>query len=373
MSTATVDQLVNAVRRAARGMPTVRLMEVCGTHTVSLFRTGVKSLIPANVRLISGPGCPVCVTSQGYIDAACELAGHRDVTICTYGDMLRVPGRTGSLEQRRANGAQVVVVYSIRDAVRFAAEHNDRQVVFLAVGFETTAPATAAAVLEAHARGLDNFFVLMGHKLVIPAMSALLAAGDVGIDGFICPGHVSVIIGASAYQPIVQIYGKPCVVTGFEPEQMLLGILRLIEQIAGNRPELENVYRVAVEQNGNAVALQLIDEVFEPAPTIWRAMGTIPDSGLELRGPYRRFDALRRFSLSIGPDYDPPGCRCGEVIQGKVEPTECPLFAHGCTPARPIGPCMVSSEGTCAAWYKYGGVHQVARSASAPMPTEVVT
>lgn len=337
----------------AIGRP-LQIMEICGTHTVSLFRSGVKSLLPPSLRLVSGPGCPVCVTSQGYIDAACELAARPDVTICTYGDMVRVPGQTGSLEHRRARGAQVMIVYSARDAVRFAAEHPDRQVVFLAVGFETTAPATAAAVLEAHARGLNNFTVLLGHKLVIPAMAALLSSGDVPIDGFLCPGHVSIVIGAKAYQPIVDVHRRPCVVAGFEPENMLLGILHILEQIRSGEAKLENVYSVAVTHEGNLAAQRCLADIFEPGDTVWRAMGTIAESGLVLREPYRRYDALERFGLSIGADYDPPGCRCGEVIQGKVDPAECKLFGAVCTPVKPVGPCMVSSEGTCAAWYKYG-------------------
>ena len=348
-STAVLDQIADACRRHGP----MRIMEVCGTHTVSLFRTGVKSLLPPSVRLISGPGCPVCVTSQGYIDAACELAGRPNLTICTYGDMLRVPGQNGSLEQCRARGGQVRVVYSAREAVRFAHQHRDRQVVFLAVGFETTAPATAAAVREADARDLRNFFVLVSHKLVIPAMAALLAEKDVPIDGFLCPGHVSVIIGAESYRPIVDVYRKPCVVVGFEPGQMLAGIGRLTRLIARGTPALQNVYQAAVSASGNGIARQWMDEVFEPADTVWRAMGTIAASGLELRPRYRRFDALRHFELELGPDYDPPGCRCGQVIQGKSEPCECPLFATACTPSQPVGPCMVSSEGTCAAWYKY--------------------
>ncbi|HUU85565.1 MAG TPA: hydrogenase formation protein HypD [Phycisphaerae bacterium] len=348
------DQLVERIVEASRRAGPVTFMEVCGTHTVALFRSGVRSLLPESVRLISGPGCPVCVTSQGYIDAACELASRAGVTICTYGDMLRVPGRSGSLEQQRACGAEVVVVYSARDAVRFAERHADRKVVFLAVGFETTAPGTAAAVVEAQEKGLENVFFLCGHKLVVPAMMTLLSHGDVPLDGFLCPGHVSVITGARAYEPIVKTYRKPCVVAGFEPEQLLLGICHLTEQVAEGRAELENVYGVAVSDGGNATARRWLEEVFRPAAAIWRAMGTIGESGLELAGPYRRFDALDRFELSIGPDYDPPGCRCGDVIQGKAEPEECVHFGVGCTPAEPIGPCMVSSEGTCAAWHRYG-------------------
>lgn len=329
-------------------------MEVCGTHTVALFRSGVKSLLPPPLRLVSGPGCPVCVTSQGYIDAACEVAQRPGVTVCTYGDMIRVPGQAGSLEQQRARGAEVAVVYSARDAVKLAARQPDREVIFLAVGFETTAPATAAAVIEAESQKLSNFSILPGHKLVIPALSALLSAGDVPIDGFLLPGHVSVVIGVQAYRPIVETFHKACAVTGFEPEQMLRGIVCLLEQIAANEPRLDNAYNAVVRDEGNPIARQWIEQVFEPADTIWRAMGVIPCSGLDLRERYRSFDALAKFGLTIESDYDPPGCKCGEVIQGKLEPSACTLFGTKCTPAHPIGPCMVSSEGTCAAWYKYG-------------------
>jgi len=354
MGSNNIQTLVKQIAEASQQADQISLMEVCGTHTISLFRSGVRSQMPSNLHLISGPGCPVCVTSQGYIDAVCDMAIKDDVTICTYGDMIRVPGRKGSLEQMRAQGAEVKVVYSTRDALRLAEQDPERQYVFLAVGFETTAPATAAAIIEAEKKNMNNFYILSSHKLVIPAMSALLSAGDVPLDGFICPGHVSVIIGAHAYQPIVETYGKPCVITGFEPEQMLIGILHLVLQVARHEVRLENVYGVAVTDEGNKIALEMMDQVFEPADTIWRAMGTIPASGLELRANYQRFDALKVFDLTIGPDYDPPGCRCGEVIQGKVEPKHCTLFGTQCTPAKPIGPCMVSSEGTCAAWYKYG-------------------
>lgn len=361
MSHLSIEEMKERIADVARGLRPVQLMEICGTHTVALFRTGVKSLLPPTIRMVSGPGCPVCVTSQGYIDAACEAAIRPEVTICTYGDMVRVPGRTGSLEKQRARGAQVVVVYSARDAVKYAADHPDRQVLFLAVGFETTAPVTAAAVIDAQNRDLRNFFVLSGHKLVIPAMVALLSAGDVPIDGFLCPGHVTVVIGSRAYQPVVEQFGKPCVVAGFEAGQMLLGLLRLLEQIACGESKVENVYGVAATEQGNLAARECIASVFEPADSVWRAMGTIPRSGLELRPAFKRFDAVAQLGLTIGEDYEPAGCRCGEVIQGKLLPTDCSLFGKACMPTTPVGPCMVSSEGTCAAWYKYGGMHVVER------------
>jgi len=331
----------------------VQIMEVCGTHTVAIFRHGLRALLPGNLRLVSGPGCPVCVTAQRHIDAAIELATRPGVMLATYGDMLRVPGRRGSLERQRAQGARVQVVTSSRAAVQLARENPQRAVVFLGVGFETTAPATAVAVLEAERDGVDNFSVLMCHKLVVPAMAALLAAGDVPLDGFICPGHVSVIIGANAYRPIVERHGRPCVVTGFEPEPILRGLVQLARQLVERRAAVENAYAGVVRDEGNTTALGLMQRVFVPADVPWRALGVIPQSGLELAPPYHRFDAIGRFGLTLGDDEDHPGCLCGPVIQGKVEPTECPLFGRACTPIEPVGPCMVSSEGTCAAWYKY--------------------
>lgn len=331
----------------------IQFMEVCGTHTVSAFRSGLRSMLPENVRLVSGPGCPVCVTAQRHIDAAVQLASLDNVIIATYGDMVRVPGRLGSLEQRRAQGARVRVVNSARQSLKIAAREPDSQVVFLGVGFETTAPATAATVLEAERLGLQNVSVLMCHKLVMPAMMTLLQAGDVPLDGFLCPGHVSVIIGASAYRPVVEQYGKGCVVAGFEAPQILKGLVHLTRQVVECKPSLENVYAAVVSDEGNPTAITLMRQVFVEADAPWRELGVIPQSGLELAAPYRRFDALERFGIQLGEDVDNPGCICGEVIQGKAEPADCPLFGHGCTPLEPVGPCMVSSEGTCAAWYKY--------------------
>lgn len=353
-----IEKTAARIGEVAQSLGAVQIMEVCGTHTVAILRTGVKSILPPNVRLISGPGCPVCVTSQGYLDAACQIAGRQSVTICTYGDMIRVPGSIGSLEQRRSRGAKVRVVYSPRDALGFARKNPGEQFVFLAVGFETTTPATAATVLEAAAGGIENFHVLCAHKLVIPAMNALLSGGEVPIDGFLCPGHVSVIIGSDAYKQIAADYHKPCVVAGFEPVGMLRGILMILEQIARREACVQNAYEGVVTPEGNRQAWGIIEKVFEPAAATWRAMGDIPLSGLNLREEFRRFDAMKFFGVELGSDVCPPGCRCGEVIQGKVTPDQCPLFATQCTPIDAIGPCMVSSEGTCAAWYKYERRHQ---------------
>lgn len=331
----------------------IRIMEVCGTHTVSFFRSGLRSLLPANLHLLSGPGCPVCVTPQRHIDAALDLAARPEVIIATYGDMLRVPGKRGSLERLRAAGASIHVVSSARSALDLACEHPRREVVFLGVGFETTAPATAAVVVEAEARAIANFSVLMSHKRVIPAMRALLESGHVPLDGFLCPGHVSVIIGARAFEPLACEFRKPCVVAGFEPEQMLTGLLHLARQVIDRRPRLENVYAAAVSDFGNPVAQALLERVFTVSDAPWRALGEIPAGGYELASPYSRFDALKRFNLTPRPDCDHPACRCGEVICGRIDPHECSLFDHGCDPLHPLGPCMVSSEGTCAAWHRF--------------------
>jgi hydrogenase expression/formation protein HypD len=332
----------------------VQLMEVCGTHTVSIFRNGIRTLLPETVRLVSGPGCPVCVTAQRHIDAAIQLGSLDDVVVATYGDMVRVPGRLGSLESQRARGADVRVVGSTLKAVQFARENPQKQVVFIAVGFETTAPATAAAILRADEMGLVNFSVLAAHKLVIPAMKALLDDGDVPLDGFLCPGHVSVIIGSDAYQPIVEKYHVPCVVAGFEPVDVMFALIALLKQVRDGAAQVENPYAVAVKPQGNETALRLLERVFVVSDAPWRALGVIEQSGLELRPEYKSYDALERFGIMLEEDQDPEDCRCGEVIQGKVTPEECSLFGTVCTPTTPVGPCMVSSEGTCSAWFKYG-------------------
>ncbi len=362
MSRGEPTAIATRIAELCRPLGRVQLMEVCGTHTVSIFRHGLRSLLPANLRLVSGPGCPVCVTAQRDLDAACLLARQPGVILATYGDMLRVPGRLGSLADQRARGAQVRVVTSAMQALRLAIGHRDRPVVFFAVGFETTAPATAALVRAAAGRGADNLFVYACHKRIVPAMMALLDDPACAIDGFLCPGHVSVIIGSDAYAPIVQRYLRPCVVAGFEPVQILRAIERLVTQIARGDARLENAYPQAVSARGNRVAQRLLDEVFEPCDARWRGLGVIAGSGLRLRQQYARFDAAARFELSLPDDYELPGCRCGEVIAGRLDPPDCRLFGRACTPLRPLGPCMVSSEGTCAAWYRYGrqpsGIHR---------------
>ncbi len=360
MTTSHIDQYKRDITDAASAIPgdgPIALMEICGTHTVAIRRTGLRSLLPDRVRLISGPGCPVCVTSQGTIDVLVDLAARDGVTVATFGDMVRVPGSTASLERRKAEGGSVAVCYSVLEALDLARQRPEETVVFAAVGFETTAPGTAVAVETAKAEGLANFRILPGHKWVLPAMDALLAGGEVRIDGFLCPGHVSVIIGSRAYESVASEYGRPCVVAGFTAEQVLAGVAAILKQLAGGEARVENVYEEAVRPDGNPEALAHIERVFEPADVTWRGLGTIPASGMGLREAYAAFDGPRTLGISWPPDEtatDEHGCRCGDVIRGLIEPHACPLFGKACTPARPVGPCMVSREGSCQAEYKYG-------------------
>ncbi len=351
---------------------TARFMEVCGTHTVNAFRSGLRSLLPDNVQLLSGPGCPVCVTSQGEIDRIIHLATQPNVILCTYGDMIRVTGSTSSLADARAAGADIRVIYSTLDAVQIAVGNPHRQVVLAAVGFETTTPATAIAILEAERLELDNFTVLASHKCILPALEALLDSGKVQVDGFVCPGHVAVVTGAEVFRSIVHRYRLSCVITGFEGPQIAAALLRLTELRLGGMPRLENLYPQAVSPEGNPRALAAIARVFEPVDAVWRGLGMLPESALGIRAAFSEFDARRRFDL---PEHEPPeprGCVCGSVITGRASPDQCPHFAVACTPAHPIGPCMVSSEGTCAAWFKYAA-HPRRRAPSPLHEQEVPT
>lgn len=330
----------------------IQVMEVCGTHTVALFRLGVRSILPANLKLLSGPGCPVCVTQQGYIDTILSLALRPDCIIATYGDMIRVPGRDTSLE--RLARPTVRIVLSSEDAVKLAASNPDKTVVFAAVGFETTTPATAVAIQQAKAAGLKNFTVLCAHKRVIPAMRALLSGRNDKIDAFLCPGHVSIILGSDIYRPIADDFKRPCVVAGFEAEQILGGLAEICRQIESGTPQVASVYSLAVRPEGNRVAQKIIDEVFEPCDGPWRGLGDIPQASLRIRAAYQEFDAAYRLGIHEQQTEEPKGCLCGKVLSGLVEPQQCGLFAKACTPDHPVGPCMVSSEGACSAWYKYG-------------------
>ena len=332
----------------------VRFMEVCGTHTVSIFRSGIRSLLPKTISLLSGPGCPVCVTAQGEIDAFIDLARQPDTIITTFGDLIRVPGSGSSLQREKAEGADVRIVYSTFDAVDLARENPDKRVVFLGVGFETTAPTVAAAILAAHRQQLDNFSVVSAHKTVPKALEAL-AAGELNIDGFLLPGHVSVIIGLDAYRPFFDAHRVPCVVAGFEPSDLLQGIAMLVDQVAAGRPALENAYPRAVSDDGNAKARTVMDQVFAVADADWRGIGTIAASGLAIREEYAAYDAVKVFDIRPQPSPEPKGCACGEILTGVKTPPQCPLYKTVCHPMAPVGPCMVSSEGTCAAYYRYHG------------------
>lgn len=334
----------------------VSLMEVCGTHTVSIFKFGIRKILPENIKLISGPGCPVCVTSQEDIDKMIELSTKEDVIITTFGDMMKVPGTHSSLSQQKSKGSDIRIVYSVLDALEIARENNNKKVVFLAVGFETTAPTIASSILTAEKENLKNYFVLCSHKLIPPALKALVDTENLKIDGFILPGHVSTIIGSSPYEFIADEYKIPAVIAGFEPLDILQAIYFLVKMIEEEKPQIRIQYKRAVKKEGNFKARKIMEEVFETSESIWRGIGKIPESGLKLREKYRKFDIENFFNLK--PDFtseEAKGCRCGEILKGIKTPPECGLFGKKCTPEHPVGPCMVSSEGTCSAYYKYGG------------------
>jgi len=331
----------------------IRLMEVCGTHTVSIFRNGIRSLLPETISLLSGPGCPVCVTAQNEIDAFIELAKLDDVIIATFGDLIKVPGADSSLQNEQAKGRDVRIVYSTFDAIDIAKKHPDKNVVFLGVGFETTAPTIAASILAARDLNLNNYFVISAHKLLPPALVTLAENPKTKVDGFILPGHVSVIIGITAYTPFYERYNVPCVIAGFEPIDILQAILMLTKQIEDNAPKLENSYKRAVTFEGNPKARSTMNAVFETTDAAWRGLGNIPLSGLKIRQEYEAFDAQKVFGIELSASEDPKGCACGEILLGLKIPPQCPLYKKTCSPIQPVGPCMVSSEGTCAAYYRY--------------------
>lgn len=338
---------------AGRSRTPVRLMEFCGGHTHAIFRFGLRQLMPPTVRLLAGPGCPVCVTSQPDLDRAIALSRVPGVTLTSFGDMLRVPGSRGTLQEARADGADVRVVYSTLDALSVARENPDREVVFLAVGFETTAPSVAAAVLTAEARRIRNFSILSLHKLTPPAMRAILDAGEVALSGILGPGHVTTIIGSDAWDFLPREYGMPCAVAGFEPLDILMGVYALVDGIENGFAEVVNAYGRNVRRQGNLEARRAMERVFCVRAAEWRGLGTLPDSGLFLRDAFVEFDAAARFPVRIEPAKEPKGCLCGNVLRGKAQPPDCPLFGGACSPEHPIGPCMVSGEGACAAHFRY--------------------
>ena len=329
------------------------LMEVCGTHTVAIARNGIRALMPAGVRLASGPGCPVCVTSNHDIDKVIALARVPGVTITTFGDMTRVPGSSSSLLAEQAAGRSVQIVYSPLDALRIAQENPDREIVFVGVGFETTTPLVAIAIKRAKAMGLRNFSVYGAHKNMPGALEAIVNDPALKLDALILPGHVSTIIGAEPYRFLAEKYGIPGVITGFEPVDVLQGIAMIMRQLHEGRAEIEIAYARGVMPEGNPVALAAIDEVFETCTATWRGLGDIPGSGYRIRDEFAEFDAMRRFEPDVEPTVEHKGCRCGDVLRGVMAPNECPLFRAVCSPENPVGPCMVSSEGSCAAYYRY--------------------
>ena len=331
----------------------VTLMEVCGTHTVSIARNGIRSLMPENVRLASGPGCPVCVTSNHDIDKVIALAKVSNVIIATFGDMTRVPGSTSSLLQEQANGADVRIVYSPLDALSIAKENPGREVVFVGVGFETTTPLVAMAIKRARDAGLSNFTVFAAHKNMPGALEVIVNDPELSVDALILPGHVSTIIGEEPYRFLADRYGIPGVITGFEQNDILQGIAMIMRQIHEGRADIEIAYARGVTPQGNPTALAAIDEVFRTCDATWRGIGEIPGSGYEIREEFARFDAMKRFSPDIEETVEHAGCRCGDVLRGVMRPDECPLFRSVCTPENPVGPCMVSSEGSCAAYFRY--------------------
>ncbi|KAA0570664.1 hydrogenase formation protein HypD [Azospirillum sp. Sh1] len=347
-----------AIAREVRSDRSYHLMEFCGGHTHAISRYGIPDLLPDNVRMIHGPGCPVCVLPVGRIDDAIALARRPEVTLCTYGDVMRVPGSGRlSLLKAKAQGADVRMVVSADAAVRIAAENPDRQVVFFAIGFETTTPPTALAVRAAAAQGLSNFSVFCNHVLTPSAIQGIMAGANEGLslDGFVGPAHVSVVIGSDSYAPAATDYGKPVVISGFEPLDVLQSILMLVRQINDGRAEVENQYTRAVTADGNRKAQALVLEIFETRPSFeWRGLGSIPHSGLKLREAYAAFDAERRFPIAGASVPDHKGCDCGAILRGVKRPIDCKLFDTVCTPENPMGSCMVSAEGACAAHYTYG-------------------
>lgn len=343
--------LIHSIEKWAPEQAT--LMEVCGTHTVAIARNGLRTMMPEGIRLASGPGCPVCVTSNKDIDTVIALSRVPGVTIATFGDMTRVPGSTSSLLKEQAQGRSINIVYSPLDALTLAKENPDEQIVFVGVGFETTTPLVAMAIKRAKAMGLKNFSVFVAHKNMPGALETIVADPALKIDALILPGHVSTIIGVKPYEFLAQKYGIPGVITGFEPVDVLQGIAMIMRQLHEGRAEIEIAYSRGVMKEGNPVALAAIEGVFETVDATWRGLGVIPGSGYAIRDEYKEFDAFARFSPEVEPTQEPKGCRCGDVLRGIMAPNECPLFRKVCTPENPIGPCMVSSEGSCAAYFRY--------------------
>ncbi len=343
--------LLEQIRRKSK-TPVV-VMEVCGGHTMALYRNGITAMLPDTIRMVSGPGCPVCVSDIRYIDHAIALARQPEVIVTTYGDLIRVPGSSSSLEKVKAAGANVQIVWSGLEAVEIAARNPDKKIVFLGIGFETTIPGTAIAVLDAQKKNVNNFFALCSHKVMPLAMTALIDEG-VRIDAYLCPGHVSTITGSGIYEPIASRYKKPCVISGFEPADILQSILMIVRQVESMTAVVEIQYTRVVHRDGNPKARAMIGTVFTPCDDWWRGLGVIPGSGLRLADDFRRYDAAAMVPVTVEPPRETKGCICGSILKGLQYPVDCPLFAKACTPDTPVGACMVSSEGACAAFFQYG-------------------
>jgi hydrogenase expression/formation protein HypD len=338
-----------------RSQKPARLMEFCGGHTVAIFKYGLRQLLPPNIQMLSGPGCPVCVTAAADLDKAIAFGKLPNVIITSFGDMVRVPGSRSSLQKAKAEGADVRIVYSAQDALTIAKDNPNKSVVFIGIGFETTAPTIAASVLQAEKEKINNYSVLSLHKITPPIMKAIMDLGEVRLDGIICPGHVSAVIGSRPYQFLANDYHIACAVSGFEPVDILLAVDLLVEQIESNQPKVEIAYRRGVKEEGNPAALKLMDTVFEVGDADWRGIGVVPKSGLQIKQQYKHFDAAKRFNIKTNSAEEPKGCICGAVLRGVSAPIDCKLFRKTCTPESPVGPCMVSSEGSCATYFQYEG------------------
>ncbi len=351
------EKLARLIEEEARALEKkINIMEICGTHTMAVSGFGIRGMLPENINLISGPGCPVCVTPVREIDTAIEISKKKNVIMATFGDMMRVPGTKTTLGQQRAKGEDIRVVYSPLDAVSLAEKNPQKEIVFIGIGFETTSPSIAAAVSEAKHGGVDNFFVLPWFKRIIPPMEALLKDNDINVHGFLAPGHVSAITGGKIYEGIAKKYKAPCVVAGFEALDILTAVLMICRQAVKGGGEMEIQYKRAVNYEGNKTAAAFLDEVFEPIDSEWRGLGMISKSGLSFSEQYSGFNAEKRYGVDVSYSKEPAGCRCGDVLKGLCRPDECPLFAKNCTPGAPVGACMVSSEGACAAYYKYNTI-----------------
>ncbi len=330
-----------------------KIMEVCGTHTTEFFKSGVKDIFPEGLTLVDGPGCPVCVTQNEFLDRAIEIGKKYNPIITTFGDMIKVPSSYSSLSREKSEGMDIRIVYSPIEAVDMAVKNPDREIIFLSVGFETTAPTEAVTILDSKNKNIKNFSLLAGNKLTPPAVKALLDSGEVNLDGFILPGHVCAIIGSDAWNFIADKYGKPCSIAGFEPHELIMGTISILELLISKKAEIRNEYKKIVKAEGNLKAKEILFSVFETSDTEWRGLGVIPGSGLKIRDEYAEFDSVKKFPVTPPEPKEHKGCRCGELLRGLIAPFDCPLFDKGCSPERPIGPCMVSSEGPCSAYYKY--------------------